>query len=86
MSKSESVLQCHTGLLPNKREGTSAIVLRFPSICMGVRGHARWDLRHSAKACIKCSAMVYCPKPFTGVEEHCSIVEGRSKLLKSDEK
>jgi hypothetical protein len=27
-----------------------------------------------------------CPKPFTGVEEHWRLVEGRSKLSKSDEK
>ncbi len=27
-----------------------------------------------------------CPKPFTGVEEHCRLVAGRSKLSKSDEK
>ena len=26
------------------------------------------------------------PKPFTGIEEHGRLVEGRSKLLKSDEK
>ncbi len=27
-----------------------------------------------------------CPKTFTGVEEHCGLVAGRSKLSKSDEK
>jgi hypothetical protein len=27
-----------------------------------------------------------CPKPFAGIEEHCRLVKGRSKLLKSDEK
>ncbi len=27
-----------------------------------------------------------CPKPFTGIEEHCGLVAGRSKLSKSDEK
>jgi hypothetical protein len=27
-----------------------------------------------------------CPKPFTGVEEHCRLVKGRSKLSKGDEK
>jgi hypothetical protein len=27
-----------------------------------------------------------CPKPFAGIEEHCRLVEGRSKLLKSVEK
>ena len=27
-----------------------------------------------------------CPKPFAGIEEHCRLVQGRSKLLKSDEK
>jgi hypothetical protein len=36
------------------------------------------------------SIMLYgrggCPKPFAGVEEHCRLVEGRSTLLKSDEK
>jgi hypothetical protein len=27
-----------------------------------------------------------CPKPFTGIEEHCGLVAGRSKVSKSDEK
>ncbi len=31
-------------------------------------------------------AIRLCPKLFTGVEEHCSLVKGRSKLSKSDEK
>ncbi len=73
MSKSELVLQCHAGLLLNEREGTSAIALHFSSICMSVRGRAHWDLRRSAKAYIKCSAMVdfldakYVTQPTVGV-------------------
>jgi hypothetical protein len=27
-----------------------------------------------------------CPKPFTGVKEHCSLVKGRNNLSKCDEK
>ncbi len=33
--------------------------------------------------CLKEMSMVLltkCPKPFTGIEEHCSLDEGRSKL------
>ncbi len=31
---------------------------------------------------------VACPKPFTGIEEHClgEVYKGRSRLSKSDEK
>ncbi len=32
------------------------------------------------------SLRLLCPKLFTGIEEHCSLVEDRSKLSKSDEK
>jgi hypothetical protein len=58
VSKSESVSHFHNGLLPNKRDGMSAIALHFPSMCMGVSGHARCILRCIAKACTRCSTTI----------------------------
>ncbi len=60
MSKSESVLHLHKGLLPNERNGMPAIAFHFPSMCMGVSRHAFCDFRCRARACMRCSAMIDC--------------------------
>jgi hypothetical protein len=60
VSKSESVLHFHNRVLPNGRDRMFAIALRFPSLCMGVSGHARCILRRIARACMRCSATIDC--------------------------
>ena len=42
------------GLLPNKRDGISEITFCFPSMCMGVSGHAKWSLRHKDNVWTRC--------------------------------
>ena len=54
------VLQCHSLLLPNDRDGTSAISFFFPSMCVVISGHAFFALRRSANACTNCSATCDC--------------------------
>jgi hypothetical protein len=58
VSKSESVLHFHNGLLPNECDGMSAITLHFPSMCMGVSGHACYILRCIARGCTRCLATI----------------------------
>jgi hypothetical protein len=50
--------------------------------CTGIRVFSK---RQCSKE-LSVVLLTKCPKPFAGVEEHCRLVEGRSKLLKSDEK
>ena len=50
------VSQCHSLLLPNDRDGTSAISFFFPSMCVVISGHALFVFRRSANACTNCSA------------------------------
>jgi hypothetical protein len=56
VSKLLSVSHFQAGLLPNKRDGTSEMALRSPSMWMGVRGHALCSFRRKANAWIKFSA------------------------------
>jgi hypothetical protein len=50
--------------------------------CAGIRVFSKHQ-RSKEKSVV---LLTKCPKPLAGVEEHCRLVEGRSKLLKSDEK
>ncbi len=56
MSNSASDVHVHAGLLPNKCDGMSAILLRIPSICIGVNGHVCIIFRCRARAWMSCSA------------------------------
>ncbi len=56
MSKSASDVHVHAGLLPNKRDGMSAILLHIPLICIGVNGHVCIVFRRRARAWMSCSA------------------------------
>ncbi len=58
VSSSLSELQCHVGLLPNDCEGMSAIAIRFPVMCIGVKGQAFCCFAHRAIAWTRCSATV----------------------------
>jgi hypothetical protein len=59
VSKSELISHCQARSLPNNWEGTSLIIFCFPSMCMGVRGHAPQVLRCNTKACIRCYATTH---------------------------
>jgi len=50
------VSQCHSLLLPNDRDGTSAISFFFPWMCVVINGHAFLAFNRSARACTNCSA------------------------------
>jgi hypothetical protein len=56
LSKLVSDAHVHAGLLPNDRDGTSAMAFCLPSICSGVSGHACIVLSWSARAWTRCSA------------------------------
>ncbi len=56
VSNSLSSVHVQAGLLPNNLDGTSAILLRFPLMCIGVSGHACMAFRQSARAWMRCSA------------------------------
>ncbi len=56
VSKSASDVHVHAGLLPNERDGMSAILLRIPLICIGVNGHVCIVFRCRARAWTSCSA------------------------------
>ena len=58
VSNSSLDLQCHAGLLPNDREGMSAMAIRFPAICIGVKGQAFCCFARRANAWTRCSATV----------------------------
>jgi hypothetical protein len=58
MSSSSSDLQCHAGLLPNDRKGMSAMAIRFPAMCIGVKGQAFSFFARRAIAWTRCSATV----------------------------
>ncbi len=55
MSKSASDVHFHAELLPNDCNGTLAILLHFPLICIGVRGHVCMAFRQSTRAWTSCS-------------------------------
>ncbi len=55
--KSVSVVQCHTGLLPNDLDGISEMALRFPSMCRVMRRQDLLAFMQSASAWTKCSAI-----------------------------
>jgi hypothetical protein len=50
--------------------------------CTGIEVFSK--RQHSKE--IRMVLLTKCPKPFAGVEEHCRLVKGRSKLSKSDVK
>jgi len=54
--RSSSDLQCQLGLLPNDRDGMSAIAMLFPATCIDVNGHAFCCFTRKANAWIRCSA------------------------------
>ncbi len=56
VSNSLSSVHVQAGLLPNNLDGTSAILLRFPSMCIGVSGHACMAFKRSTRAWMRCSA------------------------------
>jgi hypothetical protein len=58
VSNSSLDLQCHAGLLPNDRKGMSAMAIRFPAICIGVKGQAFCCFARRANAWTRCSATV----------------------------
>ncbi len=58
VSSSSSDLQCHARLLPNDREGMSAIAMRFPAMCIGVKGQVLCCFARRANAWTRCSATV----------------------------
>jgi hypothetical protein len=60
VSNSEADVHVHMGLLPNDRDGTSAIAFCLPSICIGVIGHACMIFKQSARAMMRCSATKDC--------------------------
>ena len=53
-----SVSHRHAGLLPNEREGMSAIAIRFPEMWIGVNRQAFCCFARSANAWTRCSATV----------------------------
>jgi hypothetical protein len=53
-----SVLKCHWGTLPNERDGISIIAFFSPLICCGVNGQHLFAFSLSARACIKCTAVI----------------------------
>jgi hypothetical protein len=56
VSNSASDVHVHAGLLPNERDGMSAILLRTPSMCSGVNGQVCVAFSRNASAWISCSA------------------------------
>jgi hypothetical protein len=50
VSKSSSEVQCHSGTLPNNREGISVSAFLIPGMCIGVMGHDRFMLSRGASA------------------------------------
>ncbi len=56
MRKVESYIQCHAGLLPKVRDGTSPMAFCFPSMCSVINGHVLFVLSCRASACTECSA------------------------------
>jgi hypothetical protein len=44
------------------------------------------DMYNNTASVVEFEYLAPCPNPFSGIEEHCRLVEGRSKLSKSDEK
>jgi hypothetical protein len=56
VSNSKLDVHVHVGLLPNNRDGTSAIAFCLPSICIGVNGHASMIYKQRARASTRCSA------------------------------
>ena len=58
MSRLSLDLQCHTGLLPNDREGMSAIAMLFPATCIDVNGQALCCFTRRANAWMRCSATI----------------------------
>jgi len=58
VSRSSSYLQCQLGLLPNDRDGMSAIAMLFPATCIDVNGHAFCCFTRRARAWMRCSATI----------------------------
>ena len=56
VSRSQSERQCHSGTLPNEREGMSVRAFSMPGMCTGVSGHNYLIFRQSANARTSCAA------------------------------
>jgi hypothetical protein len=56
VSNSASDLQCHSGSLPNDRDGTSVMALSLPAMWRGCSGDTRHTLRRKATSRMSCPA------------------------------